>query len=113
MIHELKPGAVVRANLSPAKGREQVGHRPAVVISNRDYLSVVTKLVIVLPATTTNREWPNHILLTGPTGLPEPTYAITEQPRAIDRSRITDIVGEVDPKCLDELGMWLRDWTVP
>jgi len=107
---DLRQGTVVWVDLAPVKGREQGGHRPAVVISSPDHLSVITDLVIVLPATTVDRGWPNHVLLVGPTGISAPTYAMTEQPRTLSRSRITGVAGEIDGQTLAELTMWLRDW---
>ncbi len=111
MTHEVGLGTIVWVALMPVKGREQGGHRPAVVISSFDYLSVVTDVVIVLPSTTVDRGWPNHVLITGPTGLQEPTYAMTEQPRTISRDRITGVAGQVDAETLARLEMWVRDWT--
>lgn len=112
MSLDLRPGSVIWVDLTPIKGRERGGHRPAVVISSADYLTVITELIIVLPATTVNRDWPNHVLLNGPTGFSQPTYAMTEQPRTISRDRITDIAGYVDRETLSQLAMWLRDWSV-
>jgi len=106
----LKQGSVVWVDLSPTLGKEQHGHRPAVVIASNDYLTVVQDLVIVLPCTTVARGWPNHVELTGPTGLPDVTYAMTEQPRTVTRSRITELSGHVSAPCLTEIGVWLDDW---
>ncbi|MEI6624657.1 MAG: type II toxin-antitoxin system PemK/MazF family toxin, partial [Actinomycetes bacterium] len=39
---DLRQGTVVWVDLAPVKGREQGGHRPAVVISSPDHLSVIT-----------------------------------------------------------------------
>jgi len=54
-------------------------------------------LVIVVPVTTVNRGWLNHILLRGNNvGLNQDSYAVTEQPRTIDRTRILSTAGIVD-----------------
>ena len=42
--------------------------------------------------------------------LPRPTYAMTEQPRAISRERIVDVAGVVDAQTMAEVDMWLRDF---
>ncbi|MFA7267148.1 MAG: type II toxin-antitoxin system PemK/MazF family toxin [Candidatus Nanopelagicales bacterium] len=109
----LSQGAVIWVNLSPTKGREQQGHRPAVVLSSSDHLSIVEDLVIVLPCTTTSRGWPNHVRVTGPTGLEGETFAMTEQPRTISRNRISEVTGVVDAGCLEQLQMWVADWLRP
>lgn len=60
-------GSVVWAVLDPASGREQARRRPVVVVAAEDYLDAVTTLVVV-PVTTVDRGWPNHVLLRGGTG---------------------------------------------
>src|SRR5699024_7759678 len=86
---ELVPGSIIWVNLAPTKGREQAGHRPALVISGNGFLGLVTELVTVVPITSTDRGWPNHI----PTGsaLNQPSWVMTEQIRTISRDRITSI----------------------
>jgi len=37
------------------------------------------------------------------------SFAMTEQPKTIDRRRIRQQVGRVDPTPLDEINRWLRD----
>ncbi len=48
--------------------------------------------------------------LAGSTGLTETTFAMTEQPRAISRTRIADVVGTVNQQSFAQITMWLRDW---
>ena len=68
-------------------------------------------LAIVVPATTVDRGWPNHVLLGGPrTGLSTPTYAMTEQPRTVSRERLFDAIGMVDAATMHEVDRWLRDF---
>lgn len=98
------------ANLDPTRGREQAGRRPVVVISSDLYLEVVETLAIVLPVTSTNRGWPNHVPLMGEHGLPQDCWAMTEQPRTIARSRIGEVTGMVDAQTLQDLDVWLRDF---
>ncbi len=110
---QIVPGSVVWVDLSPVKGREQTGRRPAVVVSSQDHLDLVRALAIVVPCTTTAKQWPNHVQLTGPTGLTDTTFAMTEQPRAISRTRIANVVGGVDQQSFAQITMWLRDWIAP
>lgn len=96
-------GEVVWVNLSPVVGSEQAGHRLAVIVASNAYLAAIPNIVIVLPVTSRDRGLPNHIELHGSTGLDEPSFAMTEQPRTIDRRRITRPAGQVDQGTLTEL----------
>lgn len=108
---ELRRGTVAWLDLDPTKGREQRGHRPALVIASDAYLARATSLAIVVPVTTTDRSWPNHIRLDGPRlQLERPSFAMTEQPRTIDRVRITGTAGTVDAATMRDVDVWLRDF---
>lgn len=108
---DLVPGQVVWVNLSPVIGSEQAGRPPAVIVSGEDYLASIPNVVIVLPITTRDRGLPNHVRLGGALGLAEAdSFAMTEQPRTIDRRRITRHAGQVDQRTLQELRSWLADF---
>ena len=106
-------GAVFRAAPDPTVGVEQAGRRPLVVVASTSYLEQVTNLVLAIPLTTTRRGWPNHVPLTGQTGLEVDCYAMTEQVRAISRARITKVLGVVDTETSDAIDEWLRDFLDP
>lgn len=75
------------------------------------YLEQADTLAIVLPATTVDRGWPNHILLRGPRlGLSTPTFAMTEQPRTVTRDRLVGDIGAVDAATMGDVDSWLRDF---
>ena len=57
-----KQGDVVFLDFKPAKGHEQPGFRPAVVISNNVF-NENTKMVIVCPITSNDKEFPTHYRL--------------------------------------------------
>lgn len=107
---DLLPGSIVWLALDPVRGREQGGHRPALIVASTGYLDVVTSLVITLPITTTDRRWPNHIPVDGPSGLDQPSWIMTEQPRTVSRDRITSAAGRVAPETLDATRRWLGDF---
>ena len=111
MNTDLRRGSVAWADLDPVRGREQSRRRPVLVIASTAFLEQATSLVIVVPATTVDRGWPNHILLRG-TGLAlsEPTFAMTEQPRTITRDRLLGSAGMVDDATMREVDLWLRDF---
>lgn len=107
---DIAPGAVAWATLEPVRGREQGGHRPVLVVASAGYLDAVTTLVIVLPISTVDRVWPNHIAVDGPSGLDRPSWIMSEQPRTLSRDRITGIAGEVSKDCLNAARVWLSDF---
>jgi mRNA interferase MazF len=107
---DLAPGTIAWASLTPVRGREQGGHRPVLIVASTGYLDAVTTLAIALPLTTTDRGWPNHVLVEGPSGLDRPSWIMTEQPRTISRDRLTSISGSVDPVCFASVRTWLGDF---
>lgn len=107
----LQRGAVVWVDFDPTSGREQRGTRPALVVSSDDYLASVRDLVIVVPITSVDRAWPHHVRVVGArTGLSKASFAMTEQPRTISTTRIARRTGTADPKTVQEVGRWLRDF---
>jgi len=107
---DLRCGDVVWALPDPAVGSEQSGRRPAVVVAGDDYLEQVTRLAVVVPVTRSDRGWPNHVRLTGRTGLPAESFAMTEQIRTIDRRRIQQVAGRVDAATQQAIAGWLSDF---
>ncbi len=106
----LVTGAVAWADLSPARGREQDGHRPVVVVAGTAYLDVVDSLVLCVPLTTVDRGWSNHVPVAGPTGLAVPSWAMTEQVRTLSRGRLTRVAGQVDTATLTQVRTWIADF---
>ena len=93
------------------KSREQAGRRPAVVIASDGYLENVPALVIVVPVTTPDRGWPHHVRIEGrAVELARPSFAMTEQPRTIARSRITGHAGAAGDVTMRAIEQWLPDF---
>lgn len=109
----LTAGQIVWCDLEPAVGREQGGRRPCLVVSSDDFTDVIDELVVVVPCTSRDRDWPSRIPLTGPTGLSRPTFAITEQPRTMSTTRVHGVAGFVDNECLTEIMRWVGVWLHP
>lgn len=105
----LVPGAVVWVELDPAAGREQGGRRPAVVVAGRDYLEVVDTLAVIVPITTVDRGWPNHVEIRGGE-LRRSCWAMTEQIRTVSRRRIVGQAGRVDGEVLRSIRQWVSDF---
>jgi len=102
---DLAHGDIVWMSPDGAIGREQRGRRPAVIVAGNEFLELVDSLVLVVPVTSRDRGWPNHIPLPG---LPGPSWAMTEQLRVISRERLHGQVGEADQLAMHRIRHWLR-----
>ena len=111
MPSELDQGDVVWVDFAPVVGSEQSGRRPALVVSSEGYNRAIPNVVIVVPVTTRDRSLPHHVRLDGPgVGLPSVSFAMTEQPRTIDRRRIRARAGHADSASLAQTLRWLADF---
>lgn len=107
----LERGAVVWVDFDPTAGREQRGTRPALVVSSEEYLASVRDLVVVVPITSVDRDWPHHVPVLGErTGLSKASFAMTEQPRTISTTRITRRSGTAGTETMREVDRWLQDF---
>ena len=57
-----RQGDVIFLDFNPIKGHEQSGFRPAVVVSNNVF-NQNTKMVMVCPITSNDKEFPTHYFL--------------------------------------------------
>ena len=57
-----KQGDIAFVNFNPTKGHEQTGLRPCIVVSNNVF-NKYTKMAIVCPITSNEKEFPTHYLL--------------------------------------------------
>lgn len=101
------PGEVLWARPTTVVGREQAGRRPVVVVSNQRFHDTVTTLALVVPVTTVDRGWDNHVALVG---ADVAGFAMTEQVRAISRDRFDGRLGAVADETLDAIRTWLGDY---
>ena len=109
LVEALVPGDIIWAAPDIAVGREQAGRRPALVVAGESYLQTVDSLILVVPVTTVDRNWPNHIELTG-ADLPHRSWAMCEQIRTISRERVVGRGGRVDHATLIEVRSWIADF---
>ena len=95
-----KQGDIIKLSLNPAKGHEQAGYRPVLVVSNISF-SQASNMLMVCPITNTNRENPMHVRLEG---LVTTGFVICDQVRAIDvEARDYKIIETVDDDTLWEI----------
>lgn len=103
------PGAVVWVQPEITVGREQAGRRPALVVAGADYLSAVDTLALMVPITTTDRGWPNHVEVIG-AELEQRSWAMSEQIRTISRQRIVGRAGSASNATLGAVRQWIADF---
>lgn len=102
-------GQIYWARPDPSVGREQAGRRPVVVVSGAGYHQTMTTLVLVVPVTSVDRGWDNHVPLRGTSELDRRSFAMTEQIRVMSRDRLDGLIGAVDDQTLGEIRGWIRD----
>jgi mRNA interferase MazF len=108
-VADLAPGDLIWVSPDASIRRGQAGRRPAVVVSGADYLDIVDSLAIVVPVTTVDRGWPNHVRIEGGR-LPQESWAMTEQVRTVSRERLVAHAGRVTPDTTTAVRSWIRDF---
>ena len=97
-------GDVVWIRFNPQTGREQAGHRPAVVLSPAVY-NAKTSLMICCPMTTRIKNYPFEVVIAGET----PSAVLADQVKSLDwRERRARRKGSVSPTELAEIRAKLR-----
>lgn len=82
-------GEVWVVDLSPTRGHEQAGRRPALVVSADAFNASRAGLVFVVPFTTRPRGIPTHVEVRPPAGgLQEPSWARCEDLRSVSVERL-------------------------
>lgn len=95
-------GQIVWLLFNPQRGHEQAGHRPAVVISPKDY-NAVSSCVIVCPITSNTAPWPWKVNL--PADLGVSGSVLVDQAKSLDLvARKAEPSGvTVPPSTMDEI----------
>ncbi len=95
-----------------APGREQVGTRPALVVHN-DATSDALPVVMIVPFTSSPRADAFACTLvvepTAANGLSLPSVLLVFQLRAIDKRRISHVIGHLDAKTMGRVDRELLD----
>ena len=98
----MKRGDIYFADLDPVIGSEQGGMRPVLIIQN-DLGNRFSPTVIVLPLTgkINKTPLPTHVPLLPPQGgVRRPSIILCEQVRTLEKSRLTDYLGELTGETL-------------
>lgn len=109
----MKRGDVFWADLVPRSGSEQSGRRPVVIASHDGFNQVAAwRSIIVVPLSTSaaqRRRGPTAVLLPkGTAGLRRESVALCHQVTTLDRSKLTDRIGELPAAALKRLSEGLR-----
>lgn len=90
-------------------GHEQVGRRPAVVVSTDALNEGPSGVVLVVPLTSRHRRLPSHVELEpGASGLDHPSYARCEDVKSISDRRLVSRLGVAGPVPMFEIARVLR-----
>ena len=86
---EIARGDIWLVYLDPTRGKEQMGTRPALVVSDDRLNRSEAGLVIVVPLTSRDKGIDSHVALDpAQDDVKAPSYAACEQLRAISRERL-------------------------
>jgi mRNA interferase MazF len=72
-------GHIVWVSFNPQAGREQAGHRPAVVLSPAAY-NAKTSLMVCCPMTTQIKNYPFEVIIAGE----DPSAVLADQVKSLD-----------------------------
>jgi mRNA-degrading endonuclease toxin of MazEF toxin-antitoxin module len=105
-------GDVYWAELSPRSGAEQTGRRPVIVVSHDAFNEAPGwRSVIVVPISTSSaqaRRGPTAVSLpAGAAGLRSDTVALCHQVTTLDRAKLKEPLGALDPALLARVGQGL------
>jgi len=98
----IKRGEIYLANLSPARGSEQDGIRPVLIIQNNKG-NRYSPCVITAITSIEQPNHPTHVEIGIECGLVKASYVMTEQIRTIDKNRLIGYIGQVDEQSMREV----------
>jgi mRNA interferase MazF len=102
-------GELWDVRLGPARGHEQAGSRPALVVSTDAFNHGPAGLVVVLPLTTRRKGIPFHVAIEPPEGgVRTQSFVKPEDIRAISVERLGKRWGVVSPATLGAVEERLR-----
>lgn len=83
-------------NLDPTVGAEMNKARPCLIVSP-DEINTYLRTVMIVPLTSTQRGLPTRILIkaTAQSGLNNDSYAALDQLKTVDKSRLSEPIGEI------------------
>ena len=106
----MKQGEIWEMYFDPIKGSEQVGRRPALIISG-NMLNENLNIVIVCPLTTTIRRFKGNVVLnpSHENGLKNTSEILTFHIRSVSKERLKKKLGVVSKKDIETIKKTLND----
>jgi len=96
-------------DLDPARGHEQAGRWPALVVSADEFNHGPAGMVVVVPITTRDRGVSLHVRIEpGDGGLPQLSFAKSEDVRPVSTERLLRRMGRVSPDTIRRAEVALR-----
>ena len=105
MERKINRGDIFYASLDGTTGSEQAGVRPVIVVQN-DIGNKYSPTIIIVPLTKKVRlkyNQPTHYLLKQFGNIKFNSIVLTEQIRAIDKSRLKEKIGIINYKTMQEI----------
>ncbi len=100
----MRRGDVYWVNLDPVIGSEVGRRRPAVVVQNEAANRSSSTVTIIPLTTSTDRVYPFQVFVpAGEGGLSQPSKALCEQVRTLSRIRLTERLGTLNDKIMNEV----------
>jgi len=101
----VKRGDVYYADLSPVVGSEQGGTRPVLIVQNdTGNRNSPTVIAAAITSQINEAKLPTHIELCGRScGLSKDSVILLEQIRTIDKRRLKERMGKLDPDLMDRV----------
>lgn len=104
----MKRGDIYTANLQPRSGSEQQGRRPVIIISHDGFnQNPRWNSIIVIPLSTSSaqarRGVTSIVLPQGTGGLSRESVALCHQITTLDRTKLTDKIGELSNSWMEKI----------
>jgi len=96
---------IVVVNLDPTVGSEIKKTRPCLVISPNE-INHNLRTIVIVPLTSVQKAYPTRILIKSTSN---PSWAVIEQIRTIDRKRILRISGKINSREIEEVKAILKE----
>ena len=106
----MKQGEIWLADLNPAKGSEQAGFRPAVIISG-NLLNQYLPIVIVMPLTSSIKRYKGNPVLSPDktNGLKNESEILVFHIRSVSKDRLIKLIGRIENVELELILKTLND----
>lgn len=110
-VATIEPWQVWLADFGSPAGSEQGGTRPAVIVGSEDHCRFPIQMALVISLTTRDRGLPHHIAISSTeSGLTQPSWARTEDIRAISTTRFTRTapLGRLSDQEVEQVRRWVH-----